>query len=165
MEFPEFELFLRPDSASFLEGEQRLIRKGEGAIADLKAFFSAEARNEFDVPYCRLGKAMRCALETVCRLGPIAKALEPYLRAELALGNFVAATALGSLGSLDEESIIMLAACLGEKNADLSSESAAALIKCKQGDHPSVTASRANSDRAEKTFSRIKAYIDSKQRA
>ena len=40
MEFPEFELFLRPNSAGFLEGEQRLIRKGKDAIADLGAFFS-----------------------------------------------------------------------------------------------------------------------------
>ena len=78
MEFPEFELFLRPDSASFLEGEQRLILKAESAIPDLKAFFTAEARNEFDVPYCRLGNAMRCALETVRRLGPIRKELKRF---------------------------------------------------------------------------------------
>ena len=165
MEFPEFELFLRPDSAGFLESEQRLIRKGKDAIADLEAFFSGKAHNEFGVPYRRLGKAMRCALETVRRLGPIAKPLEPYLRAELEAGDFVAAMALGSLGSLEEKSIILLAARLGEKNLDLSCESAVALIRCEQGDHPAVIASRANSEEAEKTFSRVKAYIDKAPKA
>jgi hypothetical protein len=160
MDFPEFEMFLRVDSASYLDAEQRLIERGKGALPDLEAFFSGKARNEFDIPYRRLGKAMRCALETVRRLGPIAKPLEPYLRSELEVGDSTAAAALGSLGSLDEESITLLAACLGGKNLDLSYESAAALIKCGQGHHPAVAASRANSDKAEKTFSRVKDYID-----
>jgi hypothetical protein len=159
MDFPEFDLFLRPDSASHINGEQRLIRKGKDALPELVAFFAGEARNEFDVPYRSLGMPMRCVLETVRRLGPIAKPLESYLRAELQLDNFVAAMALGSLESLDEQSIVALAACLDKTNVDLSSESAAALIFCGQDNHPDVTAARARSSRAETTFSRVKAYI------
>jgi len=159
MDFSEFEIFLRSDPASYLDGEQRLIRKGKDALPELVAFFSGEARNEFGAPYRSLGKPMRCVLEAVRRMGPIAKPLEPYLRAELQLGDFVAAMALGSLGSLDEQSIIALAACLAEKGVDLSYESAAALILCGQDDHHAVTAARARSSRAEATFSRVKTYI------
>jgi len=130
-----FEQFTSP--ATMIAAEQELLANPEGAVCILESLFSGQAKNQFGVPYRELGLPLRCALEVVCRLGPIAKPLEGYLASELRDGNFVAAMALGSLGNVAESSVAALVASLAG-NGDLSYESAAALIRCGQAEHPLV---------------------------
>jgi hypothetical protein len=151
-----------------LAAEQELIALGPDAIPVLASVLTGEAANAFGVPYRELGLPLRCALEVAIRLGPIARPLESLLRAELHRGNFAAAVALGTLGSVDESSIEELAAHLdfatNKQNGflrvpDLTCESAVALFKLGHEVHPAVTAALQRSARAAADFARTKAFL------
>ncbi|MGH6760833.1 MAG: hypothetical protein ACRECW_04475 [Phyllobacterium sp.] len=122
--------------ATMLEAERELISSGEAAVKRLEALFDGSSRNNWDVPYRKLGLPLQCALEVVVRLGPIAKPLEPYIVAELP-NSEVAARALGALNSLAPSSVYALAMTL---NADqlVASEAALTLVKHGQDRDPSV---------------------------
>jgi hypothetical protein len=132
---------------------------GERALPVLDALFSGEAKNRFGVPYARLELgAISCGLVTATILGPIAKRLEHHLVHLLLHGHGqYAATALGSLGSLDEASIAALAAQL-DGDPLIAFESAVALIACGAADQAVVTAARDASPRAQKCLAGAAAY-------
>ena len=153
---PIFERFT--NTATMMEAQQELLDQGEGAVDALAAFFSGEQANESDMPYRQYGLPMRCAIEVARRLGPLAKPLEAYLRAELDDGRFAAAMALAELGSLEEDSIHSLARRLRD-GSDMGCESAIALIKCGAETHPAVTQVLANSYQATREFRRTEAVF------
>ena len=100
--------------------------------------------------------------------GTVARPLESLLRAELHAGNFMAAMALGELGSVDDRTIEELAAHLdyvsncenGFGHAhDLTYEAARALLKLGQETHPAVTTALMLSNRAIVDFGKVKAFL------
>jgi hypothetical protein len=95
----------------------------------------------------------------VRRLGPIAKPLEPHLREQLRRGNPTAAMALGSLGTLEQDSITQLAVSL-EAGPDLAMESAMALLVCGEGDHPTVLKIASGSRAAARMLESARAYYN-----
>ncbi|MDB6010392.1 MAG: hypothetical protein JWL65_2642 [Gammaproteobacteria bacterium] len=121
-----------------LEGELQLLSGGADSLPALESLLKGEAKNRFGVPYVQLGLPLQCALEVARRLGPIAKPLEPHLREQLRRGNYTAAMALRSLGSLGQDSISQLAVSLESGGLDLAMESAMALLACGEADHPTV---------------------------
>jgi hypothetical protein len=157
MAHPIFELFL--NNSTMMDAEQQLIDRGVDALPELESLFTGAAHNDFGIPYRQLGLPLRCALEVAIRLGPIAKPLEPYLRAELCSENFVAAQALGAIETLEQESVNCLATAL-DGGGDLSMESAVALIKCHQADNRAVLMAIANSKSAADWLARAKALMD-----
>jgi hypothetical protein len=142
-----------------LEAEQELLRLGQDALPVLESLFTGDAKNQFGVPYRKLPLPLTCALEVVCRLGPVAKPLEPHLREELRNGRHTAAMALGALGSLDELSIMELAQALQAHDLNLLHEAAAALIRCRQADHELVSAVAKSSERASAALARMRKFL------
>lgn len=140
-----------------LEAELQLVNGGADSLPALESLLKGEAKNRFGVPYVQLGLPLRCALEVARRLGPVAKPLEPYLREQLRRGDLTAAMALGSLGTLEQDSITQLAVSL-EDRADLAMESAMALLACAEGDHPTVLEMTAGSVAAAGMLERARAY-------
>lgn len=129
--------FCSVDPRVFLNAEEELARMGDGAIPVLMTFFAGSARNSAGVPYRAVsGRAMRCALATVCRLGTAAKPLEDMLRAELKDGDPMCADALFALGSLEEETIDALAVCLRDPASDVAWQATQGFIRCGFKDHP-----------------------------
>lgn len=121
----------------FLNAEEELARMGDGAIPVLLTFFAGSARNSAGVPYRAVSaRAMRCAFATVCRLGAAAKPLEGILRAELKDGDLMCADALFALGSLEEKTIDVLAACLRDPASDVAWQATHGFIRCGFKDHP-----------------------------
>ena len=102
----------------------------------LESLFSGQAKNRWGVAYAKLG-CIDCGLVTAQLLGNLAKPLEPWLREYLRAGHPYAAQALGALGSLDDASIITLAACL-EQKGDVGMEAAYALCCCDTDEHEVV---------------------------
>lgn len=153
---PIFERFM--STTTMMEAQQALLDQGAGAVDALATFFSGELVGEGGIPYRNYGLPMRCALEVARRLGPLARPLEAYLRAELDDGRFPAAMALGELGALEEDSIHSLARRLRD-GSDMASEAAIALIKCGAEDHPAVTQVLANSYQATREFRRTEAVF------
>jgi hypothetical protein len=155
--------------ATMMDAEQELLTLGADAMPILASVLTGEAKNEFGVAYRALGLPLRCILEVARRLGVVARPLEPLLRVELHDGNFVAAMALGVLGSVDGSTIEELAAHLDyatncEKGFlpaeyDLAFEAAVALIRLGQEAHPAVTTALTLSDRAAAYFERVKAFL------
>ena len=152
---PIFERFM--NAATMIDAEQELLGQGAGAVASLAAFFNGDEKNEWDVPYRQFGLPMRCALEVARRMGPAAKPLEAYLRAELDDGRFIAAMALGALSTLDEASVVSLAGRLRD-GSDMACECALALIHCGMETHAAVTKVLANSYQASRDFRRTQAF-------
>lgn len=153
---PIFERFMNP--LTMMDAEQDLLGQGPGAVAALAAFFNGEARNEWGIPYRQFGLPVRGALEVACRLGPLAKPLEAFLRAELDDGRLVAATALGGLGMLEDASVQSLARRLRD-GPDMACESAIALIRCGMQTHPLVANVLVNSYQATRQFRRTEAFF------
>lgn len=145
-----------------MDAEIELLRRRAAAIPILETLFNGQATNDLGIPYRQLGLPLRCALEVARRLGPVAKPLEALLRRELNDGHFVAAMALGSLGSLEEESIQGLANGL-RGDIDMAAESALALIACGADSHPAVLEALAQSERASRDFRRIEAFVKQRQ--
>lgn len=158
---PIFERFMHP--ATTTDAEQDLLAQGTGAVATLATLFSGEAKNQWGIPYRQFGPPLRCALDLARRMGPLAKPLEPFLRAELDDGSVAAAMALGALGTLDNASVQSLARRLRD-GADMASESAIALIKCGMQTHPLVTHVLANSYQATREFRRSEAFFHQSRR-
>lgn len=152
MQHPYFHRFQA--TGTMLDAEQELLELGEAAVPVLASLFSGEACNEFGVPYRKLGLPLRCAIEVACRLGPVAKPLEPYLREEVERGDHVAAMALGMLGALEPKTVEVLAESL-DAGLDLSSESARALILSHEGSSAPVVRALSRSERAAATFARV----------
>lgn len=155
-------------TATMMDAEQELLTLGADAVPILASVLTGEAKNEFGVAYRALRLPLRCVLEVARRLGVVARPLEPLLRAELHDGNFVAAMALGVLGSVDGSTIEELAAHLDystnrEKGFfpeyDLAAEAAVALIRLGQEAHPAVTTALTLSDCAAADFERVKAFL------
>jgi hypothetical protein len=153
-----FEQFLSP--STMIEAEQQLLAMGDQALPMLESLLTGEAKNRFGVPYRTLGLPLRCTLEVISRLGPVAKPLERYLRDELKNGEPVAAMALGSLGQLEEASVVELAAVLQAKNWDLSLESATALVRCGATQHSAVLKAMNESPKARDSMTRVIKYQD-----
>jgi hypothetical protein len=141
-----FEKFLSP--STMMEAEQQLLALGDQALPILESLLTGDAKNRFGVPYRSLGLPLRCTLEVARRLGPVAKPLERYLRDELKRGDHVAALALGSLGHLEDASVVALATVLEDKSWDLSLESALALVRCGAAQHPAVVKAMNESPKA-----------------
>jgi hypothetical protein len=150
-----FDRFESP--GTMLEAEQELVSLGEAAVPILATLFSGEARNQFGVPYRKLGLPLRCAIETASRLGRIAKPLEPYLRDEVRKGDHSAAMALRSLGRIEQESVNALAASL-LGDFDLSHESAFTLVCCGEAENPEVRKIVESSQKAATLLSRAAFY-------
>jgi hypothetical protein len=131
-----------------VQAEQELLALGEGAVPILSSLFSGEAGNDFGVPYRQLGLSLRCAIEVARRLGPAAKPLEEYLREEARRGDSVAAMALASLGTLERETVDVLAQLLTSGGLDASYEAARALILCGETSSTPVVNALASSARA-----------------
>jgi hypothetical protein len=153
-----FEEFLSP--STMIEAEQELLALGDQAVPVLESLLTGDAKNRFGVPYRTLGLPLRCTLEVARRLGPVAKPLERYLRDELKSGDPVAAMALGSLGKLEEASVVELAAVLHDENWDLSLESALALVRCGAADHPAVLRAMNESQKARDSMTRATKHHD-----
>ena len=160
------------DTSTMMDAEYELLKQGEKCLPVLVSLFDGSAKNSFGVSYREIGLPLRCGLEVARRLGPIAKPLESYLRGELSARNslsFVAAMALGSLGNLEEASIIALATSLDtvEMTAaggvsgqlDLNAESAVALIKCGKDNHPAVLEVLDRSSAAAKSFASVQSFL------
>ena len=139
MQYPDpiLERFLSESDRSRAVAE--LANRGALALPTLEALFDGSAVNRHGVPYRKLGSPLDCGLVTAAHLGPIARPLERLLRAELRSGHVYAAPALGALGLLDEDSIVELSGVLSG-DLLLSSEAAAALVKCGNREHPAVKA-------------------------
>jgi hypothetical protein len=150
-----FELFLNP--ATMIEAERQLLSLGVDSLPALESLLKGEAKNSFGVPYLQLGLPLKCALEVACRLGPVAKPLELHLREQLRRGNPTAAMALGSLGTLEQDSIIQLAVSL-EGDVFLAMESATALLACGEASHPTVLEVAARSKAAASVLERASAH-------
>ena len=157
-----------------MDAEQELLALGVDAVPVLASVLTGEAKNEYGVSYRALGLPLRCALEVARRLGVVARPLESLLRTELHAGNFVAAMALGELGSVDDRTIEELAAHLDyvtnctngfDRVPDLTCEAAIALIKLGQETHPAVTTALMLSDRATADFGKAKAFFHRKGRS
>jgi hypothetical protein len=140
-----------------LDAELQLVNGGADSLPVLESLFKGDAKNCFGVPYAQLGLPLQCALEVVRRLGPIAKPLEPYLREQLRCGNLTAAMALGSLGTLEQDSITQLAVSL-EDRPDLAMESGMALLVCGEGDHPMVLKIASGSSASARMLESARAY-------
>jgi hypothetical protein len=148
-----FQEFLSP--STMIEAEQRLLALGDQALPLLKSLLTGDAKNQFGVPYRTLGLPLRCALEVAKRLGPVAIPLERYLRDELKNGDHLAAKALGSLGQLDEASVVELAAALQHESWDLAFEAAAALLRCGEAEHSAVSQAIKESPKARDVMARV----------
>ncbi|MDR3417731.1 MAG: hypothetical protein P4L83_16255 [Nevskia sp.] len=144
-----------------VQAELELIAKGQDAVPILESLLSGEAKNDLGIPYRDLGLPLRCALEIISRLGPTARAVEPLVRQELRAGHFAAAQALSSFESVQEDSIIELAAHLGQ-GGDIGWESAAAILQLGVESHPAVRAVIEGSRQAAKELSRVKSQIEGK---
>jgi hypothetical protein len=131
-----------------MEAEQEIIALGDGAIPRLVGLFDGSSKNEWATPYRALGLPLRCALEMVVRLGPVAKPLEAFVAAELPASE-TAARALGALGELAPSSIDALAQALGG-DMFVASEAAVALVRCKEDNAPVVVRAIKRSDAARK---------------
>jgi hypothetical protein len=142
-----------------LEAELELVKGGANSLPALESLLKGEAKNRFGVSYAQLGLPLQCALVVVRSLGPVAKPLEPYVREQLRRGNPTAAMALGSLGTLEQDSITQLAVKL-EDGPDLAMESAMALLVCGEGDHPMVLEMASRSGVAARTLERARAYYN-----
>jgi hypothetical protein len=156
-----FDQFLSP--STMMEAEQQLLALGDKALPMLESLLTGDAKNRFGVPYRTFGLPLRCTLEVARRLGPVAKPLERYLRDELKQGDHVAAMALGSLGQLEEASVVELAAQLKEKSCDLSLESALALVRCGATQHSAVLQAMNDSLKARDSMTRA-AHFQEKHR-
>lgn len=150
-----FDRFCCP--STMMDAELELIELGLGAIPILESLFIGEARNQYGVPYRKLGLPVRCAMEVAARLGPIAKPLEPYLRDEVAMGDPAAAMCLRYMGSLEEDTVKTLVHALGG-DYDMSAEAALTLIMCGTEGHPRVLAACMNSERATALFERTRIF-------
>ena len=148
------------NTSTMIDAEKELIALGEEAIPILETLFNGSAKNQFGVPYRKLGLPMTCALETVCRIGQYSKPLESYLCEELKNGNHTAAMALSSLTSIEDESVIALAECL-RSDLNLASESAAALIKHNKSDHSAVLKELSESESSAHAFERVSKWKSS----
>jgi hypothetical protein len=132
---PVFERFLVPSDRA--QATHELAARGALAVPLLQALFSGQATNQNGVAYPQLGMPLDCGLVAASHLGQLARPLEPYLREELIKGHPYAAQALGSLGTLENESILGLAAAL-QGNVLLAFEAANALARCHALAHPAV---------------------------
>jgi hypothetical protein len=137
-----------------INAEQDLIARGQAAIPMLSSFFTGEAKNCFGVPYRILGLPLDCAIIVAGQLGPLAKPLESQLRDELRRGHRYAPGALRRIGSLEDESILVLAKCL-DGDWDLSFESAATLIHYRCAGHSEVLKVTSSSKRAAYVLERV----------
>lgn len=141
-----------------IEAEQELLALADSAVPVLVTLFNGEARNQFGVPYRKLGLPLRCGIEVAARLGRIAKPLEPYLREELQKGDRSAAMALRMLGTLEHETVTALAASL-LGDLDLSHESAYALVCCEEAEDPEVRKLVESSEKAKALLSWAASYL------
>ena len=132
---PIFERFLQPESCAAATVE--LADRGELAVPVLEALFNGTAKNRYGIPYRQLGVPLDCALVAAGRLGSLARPLEPFLRAELRGSHPYAAQALGSLGALEEDTVVALAEALCG-DILIAAEAAAALVRSKASDSPVV---------------------------
>ena len=153
---------------TMMDAQQELLALGSRAVPILESVLKGEATNEFGVPYRKLGLPLRCVLEVAKRLGPVARPLEALLRIELHGGHFVAAQALGALGSVENRSIDELAAHLDHKanelsgfpnSLDLAAECAVALIRLDHGKHPAVLTALERSPHATADFDRMMKFV------
>lgn len=140
---------------TMMAAEQRFLDAGMDAVPVLETIFTGEARNEFGISFRQLGLPLQGALEIACRLGPVAKPLEPYLRQEVRHGIYWAAvSALGQIPPLEEESIRALADAL---NAEFNFASTAAktLIQLAYTEHPAVLHQVSTSPSAAKVWETV----------
>ncbi|MBO1748136.1 hypothetical protein [Stenotrophomonas indicatrix] len=147
---------------NMIEAEMELIALGEGAIPILETLFNGEARNEYGIPYRNLGLPLQCAMEVVKRLGPTAKPLEHYLRAEVPTWGRVAVLCLGSMGTLEEETIVVLADALRSDDNLVVSEVPYVLIRYGAGEHPAVVAALSQSEKARRFFNKTLEHLKSR---
>jgi len=148
MNDPIFERFLVPGDRA--KAVVELTSRGAAALPILEVLFSGEAKNQFNVSYRACGIALECGLIVASRLGGLAKPLERYLREELHNGTVFAAhaaTALGSLGKLEEASIVELAEALDQSGL-LWSEAAVALVRSGELENPLVKHKVQSSEKA-----------------
>ena len=146
---PLMERFLNPGDRAAATVE--LASRGEQAMPILQGLFDGTTVNRYGVPYRRLGTPLDCGLVAAARLGPLARPLEPFLRAALREGHAYAADALGALETLEDESIAALADALSV--AWTADSAAAALARCKASEHPSLRAAIDSSEDAAKAWS------------
>lgn len=148
------------DRRSMMDAEQELLEMGPDAVPLLEAIFSGEARNQFGVPYRRLGLPLECALETACRMGPTAKPLEKRIREELKQGVYrAAAMALRKLAPLEDESVVALANAMGnDGNLDLSFEAALILMQLGHSTHAAVQRCLAEKPAAAKVWEKVSSW-------
>ncbi|WP_312319878.1 hypothetical protein [Stenotrophomonas sp.] len=144
-----------------IEAEIELLAMGEASIPILETLFNGEACNDEGVPYRNFGLPLRCAMEVANRLGPIAKPLEHHLRAEVPIWGHPAAACLSGLGTLEEETTVVLANALRSSDVLLVSEAAYTLIRNGAGEHPAVAAALAESERAKLFFDKASKYLKS----
>ena len=160
MPHPYFDRFYH--RVNMIEAEMELIALGEGAIPILETLFNGEARNEYGIPYRNLGLPLECAMEVVKRLGPTAKPLEHYLRAEVPTWGRVAAPCLRNMGTLEDETIVVLADVLRSDDTSVVAEVPYVLIRCGAGEHPAVVEALSQSEKARRFFNDALEYLKSR---
>jgi len=167
MPHPIFERW--QNANTMLDAEYEVIAMGEDAIPMLEDFFEGRIANDYGVPYRDLGLPYRCALETVSRLGLIARSLEKYLIIGVWEGHWIAASALGRLGQVGDTAVRALADALHQPSADrfdhdLATEAAVSIIRLGAANHPSVQLAREASERSRTTWARTSAYVELEDR-
>lgn len=125
---------------------------GEKAIPILESLFDGSAKNAFGIAYRKIG-ALGCGFVTVKILGPLAIALEFYVREGIEQDDFYAIEAAGALSRIERETAFSLARALIRHPA---SEAGASLIRCGYSEDVKVLEIISRSSLALKSFEKTK---------
>jgi len=152
-----YERFLSPSER--VVATRELAALGEQAIPILESLFDDSAKNAFGVPYRRIG-ALDCGFVTVGILGPVANALEGYVREGVENDVSYAIEAAGALSEIKQETAFSLARALIRHPA---SEASASLIRCGYVEDVEVLEIIRSSKAALKNFDKAKHFMSKKQ--
>jgi hypothetical protein len=148
-----YDRFLSPAERHIATHELASLEKK--ALPILESLFNGSAKNEFGVPYNKIG-ATSCGYVTIKLLGAIAKPLEVYVRGGIEKDDSNAIEAAGYLCEIGKETAIALAKALVRNPA---SEAGASLVRCNKSDNPEVTKIISSDTTASKSFAKTKAYM------
>lgn len=157
MQHPYFHRF--QSTQTMMQAEYDLLDLGAAAVPILASLFSGEARDETGSPFRHHGLALRCAIEVAVRLGPAAKPLESYLRAEVERGHDAAPRALRACQPLEPATVAVLAQSLSG-DYELALESAVTLFACGEGRSAPVIQAIASSPEAASVISRARRFLE-----
>lgn len=148
-----FERFLSP--VERITATHDLAALGEHAIPVLESLFDGTAKNEFGIPYRKIG-ALSFGFIVVGILGPLANSLEVYIREGIEEDDFYAIESAGALSEIEQETAYALARALIRNPA---SEASASLIRRGYSEDVKVVEIISGSSAARKSFEKAKIYM------